>query len=144
MNADARERLRLQLVIDEDLKTSAYQDSLGFWTIGIGRLIDARKGGGITTAEAFYLADNDIDLRVHGLVNGYRWFVELDPVRQAVLVNMAFNLGLGGLAEFRRMLAAIARHDYDLAAAEMMASTWATQVGMRALRLAQQMRSGKW
>ncbi len=41
-----------QLRRDEGEVLHAYQDSLGYWTIGIGVLIDKRKGGGITKAES--------------------------------------------------------------------------------------------
>ena len=63
-------------------------------------------------------------------------------VRQRVLVNMAFNLGLGGLATFRSMLGCVAAQDCDGAAGAMEASVWYTQVGARAHRLTLAMRSG--
>src|SRR5690554_2251827 len=71
-------------------------------------------------------------------------FDELDEVRQAVLVNMAFNLGQARLASFSRMLAAVEAKDYETAAREMLDSKWARQVGRRARELAQMMREGKW
>ena len=64
------------------------------------------------------------------------------PARQRVLLNMCFNLGSGGLLEFRKSLAAMERGDFETAAREMKASKWATQVGDRADRLAALMRSG--
>ena len=77
------------------------------------------------------------------------WSGSLDAARRAVLVNMAFNMGLGvhgqsGLLGFARMLAAVERGDYDRAAAEMMDSRWARQVGPRAHRRARQMQTGEW
>jgi lysozyme len=66
----------------------------------------------------------------------------LDDARQDVLADMAFNLGVGGLMDFRRMLAAARAGAYDLAAAEMLASDWASQVGARARRLSILMQHG--
>jgi lysozyme len=41
-----------QLRRDEGEVLHAYQDKYGYWTIGVGRLIDARKGGGISVEES--------------------------------------------------------------------------------------------
>lgn len=135
-----RERLRAQLVRHEGLKLKLYIDTVGKVTIGIGRNIE---DVGITTDEAHYLLSNDIDQAIRGLTARYPWFVDLDPVRQAVLVNMAF-MGLGKLAGFVKMLAAVSHKQYGLASDEMIASKWAGQVGSRAGELAAQMRTGKW
>ena len=65
-----------------------------------------------------------------------------DEVRAEVLVDMAFNMGVGGLLNFRKMLAAIDQGDFGVAADEMLNSQWARQVGKRAEHLARQMRMG--
>lgn len=135
-------RLRADLIRDEGLKLSAYQDSLGYWTIGVGRLIDKRKGGKITHEEAMILLDNDIAECIGDLRGSFSWFDGLDEARKCVLVNMRFNLGLAGLRGFKNTLAAIERGDYALAARNMRISKWATQVGNRAKRLADMMESG--
>jgi lysozyme len=72
------------------------------------------------------------------------WISALDPVRQAVLVNMAFNLGVEGLLDFHKMLAAVEHHQYGQASDEMMDSLWAAQVKGRAAELAAMMRTGSW
>ena len=66
----------------------------------------------------------------------------LSPARQLVLINMAYNLGVEGLYEFKDMWAAIEAGNFDLAAAEMLDSLWAEQVGDRDLDLAKTMREG--
>ena len=48
--------IRSLLKRDEGVKLSAYQDSESFWTIGIGRLIDARKGVLTQTRRHTYIA----------------------------------------------------------------------------------------
>ena len=71
------------------------------------------------------------------------WWRELDPPRAAVLLNMAYNMGLGGLLAFKNTLAAVRAGNYPAASAGMLASAWARQVGARASRLAMQMRTGQ-
>lgn len=123
---------------------SAYQDHLGFWTIGVGRLIDKRKGGGISKEESEMLLRNDIDEVMFELNNRLPWFNRLNDARKAVLMNMAFQLGITGLMGFSKTLSLIEAGDYTQAADQMMRSKWASQTPKRASEMAEQMRSGEW
>lgn len=136
-------RLRNRLRADEGIIPHAYQDSEGYWTIGVGRLIDKRLNGGLSADEIDYLLDNDIR-RIVAEANTFHWFSELDDVRQEVIVNMLFNLGLERFSGFHRMIAAIIRGDYLDAAREGLDSKWARQVGTRAIRLMKALESGRW
>lgn len=137
--------LTTQLRRDEGVKAAAYQDHLGFWTIGVGRLIDSRKpGAGLRPDEIDYLLANDIKDRVAALRKALPWFDDLTEPRQGVLVNMAFQLGTAGLLEFKKTLALIQSGDYGKAAIQMLASKWAQQTPERARRLAEQMKTGEW
>lgn len=133
-----------QLVRDEGEILHAYQDSEGWWTIGVGRLIDKRKGGGITHQESLYLLSNDIAKVELNLPQALPWTALLDDARRGVLLNMAFNLGIGGLLGFHHTLASIQAGDYVLARDHMLVSKWASQVGVRAQRLAKQIVTGEW
>lgn len=132
--------LLAQLERHEGYRRAVYNDSLGYATIGIGRLVDGRKGGGITKEEARYLLVHDVDQVVGELTQRLPWWTTLSEIRQRVLVDMAFNLGIAGLLSFKNTLKAI--HDGDWAAAEfgMLNSKWATQVKQRAHTLAYMMR----
>jgi lysozyme len=133
-----------QLMTEEGVRRSAYQDHLGYWTIGVGRLIDARKGGGLSPDEVQYLLANDVrrcESAVRGIVLG---FAGLNEPRRAVLVGMAFQLGVAGLAGFKNTIAMIERGDYAGAAANMLKSKWASQTPGRAARMAKQMETGEW
>jgi lysozyme len=136
--------IREQLARDEGVKPAAYQDHLGYWTIGVGRLIDERKGGGLRPDEIDYLLDNDINDRREALTKALPFFKNLDAARQGVLINMAFQLGTAGLLSFKTTLGFIARYDYEGAAQQMLLSKWATQTPERAQRLAKQMKEGVW
>ena len=139
------EQLTAQLRRDEGTKATAYQDHLGFWTIGVGRLIDSRKpGAGLRPDEIDYLLRNDINDRVQALTKALPWFDRLDEARRGVLVNMAFQLGTAGLLGFKSTLALVAAGKYAEAAEQMLKSKWATQTPARAKRLAEQMKTGEW
>lgn len=139
-----KDQLTKQLRRDEGEVLHAYQDHLGYWTLGIGRLIDKRKGGGISEEEAAYLLANDIDKYTKELTEKLPWVNNLDEARKGVLVNMTFNLGLSGLLGFKNTLAKIQAGDWEGAAENMLLSKWASQVGDRAKRLAKQMKTGEW
>lgn len=140
-----RTELTRQLKGDEGVKAHAYQDHLGFWTIAVGRLVDARKpGSGLRAHEITFLLNNDIDDRIDQLARRLPWFLDLDSARQGVLLNMSFQLGVDGLLGFKNTLKLVERGDYAQAADNMLLSKWATQTPERARRMAEQMRSGQW
>jgi lysozyme len=60
------------------------------------------------------------------------------------LVDMGFNLGIPRLMKFKKMWEAIERQDFEWAAAEMLNSRWAKQVGKRADNLSKTMEHGEW
>jgi lysozyme len=127
-----------QLVRHEGLRLFPYTDSVGKLTIGVGRnLTDV----GITRAEAFTLLEHDV-VTAQADLETFAWFVGLTPIRQRALIDMRFNLGPGGFRRFRALIAALTARDYARAAAAMLDSTWAGQVGGRASRLAGMMTTG--
>lgn len=131
-----------QLKIDEGCRLTAYQDTVGVWTIGYGHTGGVKKGDKITQKDAddFLLADT-----LQAAVDASSLpvaFDGLNAVRQAVLINMSFNLGKTRLLAFKRTLLAIAIRDYDNAALYMLQSKWSKQVGNRSIRLAKMMKTG--
>lgn len=147
--------LKAELRRDEGEKLKAYKDSEGYWTIGVGHLIDPalganpapfgvdlRNGGVITKAQSDELLEQDIDRVEDDLDARLPWWRQLDEERQRVLANMCFNLGIGKLLKFVNTLPAIRDGRYQVAAAGMLSSKWAGQVGDRADRLAAMMRTG--
>lgn len=133
-------KLLAQLRRHEGVRLRPYTCSAGKLTIGVGRNLDDR---GITQEEATVMLMHDVvDCRVE--LKKRPVFRTLDGVRQSVLVNMAFNLGVQGLDGFTNMWGALAEDDYSRAGDEMLDSKWAQQVGQRAVELADQMRTGEW
>lgn len=141
----SRSPIAVQLTRDEGYEANVYPDSLGYWTIGVGRLVDSRKpGGGLRASEIDFMLENDIEDRVEALRKALPWFDTLDEARQGVLINMAFQLGTDGLLAFTRTLGYVRTRAWDLAASAMLDSTWAKQTPERAQRLAKQMLTGEW
>lgn len=130
------------LIREEGYRRSAYADHLGYLTIGIGRMIDGRLGGGITPDEAKYLLANDIK-RVEDNLDVYiPWWRTLDQARRLVLTSMAFQMGVNGLLKFTNTLADVQAGRYADASVRMMQSKWAKQTPKRAARLARVMETG--
>lgn len=137
---EQRDLMIAQLRLHEGERLFPYKCTSGRLTIGVGRNLDDR---GITAEESAYLLGHDIDDFWERLETELPWVLELDSVRQRVLLDMAFNLGLGGLLGFKQTLAAIRGGEYERAASMMLQSRWATQVGERAKRLSRMMWSGE-
>ena len=134
-------RIKAQLVRHEGLRLKPYRCTAGKLTIGIGRNLDGR---GISQKEAYAMLERDIhdceQCLLDEIPNVYNG---LDEIRQSVLLNMCFNLGIKGLLGFKNTLAFIGAGDWERAANGMLASKWAKQVGKRAIELSEMMRKGK-
>jgi lysozyme len=135
--------LAAQLRRDEGEESCVYRDSLGIFTIGVGRNVDKDHGGGLRDDEITYLLNNDIDSRIDALTRALPWFQNLDDARKGVLLNMSF-MGVQKLLAFTKTLDLIRAGNYEAASVEMLDSLWAKQVGARAQRLSDQMRDGVW
>ncbi len=145
-----------QIARDEGFRGTLYDDATGepivpgsvvkgHPTIGYGFALDVAP---LSEAECKLIVANRVDeirrmifLRVPVL--GWDAWPESNA-RRAVLINMAYQIGVSGLFEFKEMFAAIERADFAAAADAMLASKWAQRTPERAARLAQQMRTGQW
>lgn len=133
-----------QLRRDEGEVLHAYKDKFGYLTIGVGILIDERKGGGLTSEESAWLLQRRLEDKTKELDAALPWFKYLDAVRQAALLNMAYQLGVDGLLEFRKMLAAVRDLRWAEAESHALDSDWAKQTPERARRVARQLATGAW
>lgn len=142
-----RDRLREMLKRHEGLELKPYQCTANRWTVGYGHNLEAHgkeRMESITLEEAERFLDEDIAAAESMCRTRMPYYDDLDDVRKAVLVDMCFNLGIGGLMGFKKTLGAVAEKQYGRAAVEMLNSKWATQVGRRAKRLSEMMAFGKW
>lgn len=139
-----RSKLQAMLIEEESLKLFPYRDSRGLLTIGIGRNLD---GVGITESEAIYLNNNDITRAEMQLDEHLPWWRGLDEVRQLVMADLCFNMGIGnqhhGLLSFVNTLQYIRAGSWEEASIGLLNSKWAKDVGpRRSSRLAGMMRVG--
>lgn len=110
-----------------------YEDHLGFATIGIGRLIDKRRGGGISKKEAYYLLENDISRVSKELtINLSPWFSSAPEGVKRALINMCFQMGINGVLSFKNTLMLLRQGRYHEAADNALKSKWARQTPSRA------------
>lgn len=129
------------LKVGEGCRLSAYQDTVGVWTVGWGHAY-VHPGTVWTQAQADAQLLADVAHTEASLDAHLPWWRALDDVRQDVVCEMAFNMGVTTLCQFHNTLAAIQRGDWQAAHDGMLASQWARQVGHRAVRLARQMLTG--
>lgn len=128
-----------QLQRHEGLRLFPYYCPAGKITIGYGRNLE---DNGITPHEADYLLAHDVENAINDACHLFVNFALLTPNRQAVLVNMAFNLGRKRLSKFVRLRHYMQQGDYNNAAKEILDSLWAKQVGQRAVMLSRLMQQG--
>jgi len=156
-----REDFIEKLIKHEGLRLQVYKDTLGIDTVGIGRNLEDRGitdeelewmdipnvdtiyEHGISEVDAMYLAGNDVQIVEEELVRAHSCVDKLDSVRQLVVMDMAFNMGVPRLCKFKNMWAAIHEKDYPTAAKEMLDSRWAVQVKSRSTKLAHAMHHGE-
>jgi len=138
------DELEQRVINHEGKRKSAYQDSLGYWTIGIGRLIDKRMNAGLSDDEMLYLLRNDLAESERELMK-FDWFTKMDRVRQEVLIELHFNIGLSNLLGFKNMIAYLSKGSYINAATQLLKSLWAKQVGEnRSSDMAKRLRTGSY
>lgn len=136
--------LSLDLETDEGRVPYAYKDSLGYLTIGVGILIDKRKGGKLYPEEIDFILANRIK-RVLPDAQAETWYpaVANDPVRLAAILNMHFQMGSGVDEEFANSFKAIAAKDWTRAALNLRQSLWAKQTPARAKRVIAMIETGR-
>jgi lysozyme len=139
--------LEAELRRDEGVRYVPYLDTRGFRTVGVGHLLSgAPLPAGwtypLTDAQVDQWLDQDIGAALYALDRKLPWWRSMDEVRQRVLANMCFNLGITKLLGFTHALASMQAGDYAAAAAGMKASAWFGQTKDRAVRLCSAMTSG--
>jgi len=125
----------------EGLRLKAYQDTVGVWTIGYGTNLQELE---ITPMLAEDLLQRGLDTAINDAETwaGEDTWDALSATRKAVLIDMAYNMGLPTLMQFKNTRRHLQAGEYDDVAEHMLDSKWARQVGQRAQTLAQQMREG--
>ena len=129
--------LEKDIINDEGWKNRPYKDTLGIETVGVGFNLT----NGIPDQVILYWLKYNID-HCKKELHGFAWYDKLSERRKEVLINMVYNMGIVRFSTFKKMIQYIIEDHYELAAMEMLNSKWSTQVGTRAIRLADEMAHG--
>ena len=132
------EKTILQIKRHEGFSATPYRCTAEKLTVGYGYNLDA----GMSREEATLLLVHRLNILKDALNSKLDYWEDLSEVRQGVLINMAYNLGLNGLRNFVKMFAALNGGDYNTAASEMIDSRWSRQVKGRATELFMDMVNG--
>ena len=143
-------QLREQLKIDEGVKYEIYKDHLGYDTFGIGHLVvkeDVEFGKPVGTKvsedRVNAVFEKDVQKMIKEAKILFPNFDSLPEEAQQVIVNMTFNMGRPRLSNFKKFIAYINESKWLEASNEMLNSAWAKQVGKRAQRLSDRIKSIK-
>lgn len=147
MNPSNLALLIAELRRDEGVEYVEYPDSKGIPTTGVGHnlQVSSLPAGWtypLTDAQVNQLLTQDLQSTFAQLNTALPWWTSLDDVRQRVVANMCFNMGIGDLLDFHMALTAMESGNYAAAAADMRDSKWYGEVGDRAVRLCQAMQTG--
>lgn len=155
MNNQNLQTLIAELRRDEGVRYSPYADTVGVQTVGVGRNLQAHPlpdgwSYPLNDTQVNSLLDDDLEGVFHDLDRNLPWWTDLNDVRQRVMANLCFNMGITRLLGFVKALTAARQGKYDTSADELLNSAWAAQVGIRdkngnpgrAQRLADMMRKG--
>jgi lysozyme len=131
----------------EGYRNTIYKDSLGFATIGYGHLVtpEDHYKEDIEYPKSELDAQFEVDFQTakahtEKLINDNN-VAELLFNAKCVLIEMVFQLGVGGVSKFKKMWSALQEQDYNEASIQMLDSRWAKQTPLRANSLAQVMKS---
>jgi lysozyme len=134
-----------RIKLHEGLRLSPYDDTRGILTIGYGHKILPYEdfSSDITAEQAMDMLIRDIDRAKAEITKAFPWILGLDETRLEILMEMVFQLGIGGVRGFPKMLNALREKDYATAAKEMLNSRWHEQTPDRCEELAEIMLSGR-
>jgi lysozyme len=134
------QRLKGEIRREEGWRGTAYKDSLGYWTIGYGFLVDARKSDSLPLAVADVWLDYKLQDKIASLDQHLPWWKTQPEEVQEALVNMVYQLGVNGLLKFKTTLSRLEKGDREGAAESALKSLWAKQTPERAKRVTDKIR----
>ena len=140
------------LEIEEGFREEPYYCSEGYPTIGYGLKIGTK--GAPLDQYIFTMPKGVARYWLQYEVDRLCSLMEMDdeissallmcnPVRTAVLISMAYQLGIAGLKKFKKTLNFIERGEFENAANEMLISRWSDQTPERAERMSDLMEAGE-
>lgn len=140
------EELKTQIKEHEGFVPRVYKDSLGKRTIGYGHLCvepeqwdDDKEYTKEELEEVFNKDFNEALKNAETLIDGR----PINFIAKQVIIEMVFQLGIGGVSKFKKMWSALDKEDYGEASFQMTQSRWHDQTPKRCQSLAAKMRSAR-
>jgi lysozyme len=136
------------IITEEGWSSRQYYCSEQYATIGFGRKVSDKKNTPLTNEittkekEIVFVREKIRELSYALMSRYHAAWNKCNQARQAILISMAYQLGLTGVSQFQKMWMALSNGDFGLAAKEMLNSKWAKQTPNRAKRHAEQMERG--
>ena len=131
--------LKADLIRDEGRKLRIYTDSVGKVSCGIGHNL---TDDGISAAVCDLMYAEDSADTIAALDVHLPWWQHLNPIRQRALANICYNIGIADLMTFGTFLSLLQAEMYEAAANDLAATKWHRQVGARAIRIENMIRTG--
>lgn len=135
------------LNFEEGYREFPYYCSEGYPTIGIGQRIGPKDADlklytfSISEDAAKAWCEDRVRIIDKNMMK-YPFYRNQDSARKAILISMAYQLGIVGLLKFKKMVAALEEKQYDVASVEALDSRWARQTPERAKRHSESIRTG--
>lgn len=139
------------ITIEEGFEPRPYLCSEGYPTVGYGQKIGKKDADislfnfEIPEPVARLWMEDCVDALLDGMEGNDGISAALEScneIREAVLVSMAYQMGVKGLSGFENMLRAVEFAEWDVAATEGLDSRWAAQTPERAERHMRMMETG--
>jgi len=131
------------LMQEEGYRNEPYLCSEGYVTIGFGTKLHKSKGMNtedfpikinLVIAEEWLKEDVSKITTVLGKSSKANIFAKLNNDRRAIIISMAYQMGVSGVLKFNNMWKALEKEDYIAARSEALDSLWARQTPQRAMR----------
>ena len=134
------DRLKDSVKQHEGYRNKVYLDTLGKRTVGVGHLCTEDWWEDDKEYEEEFLMkilEEDLQEAIEGASTLMLQHdcSDIDEKAHEILIEMVFQLGVGGVSKFKKFLANLSTKTYHLAADEMLDSRWAKQTPMRAEKL---------
>ena len=116
----------------EGFRSGVYQCTEGHDTIGIGfKVADLELDLDI----AKEILQRKLNLLIKRVNNRFSWVSKAPEPIQNVVYNMSYQMGVSGVARFKKTIQYLADSQYEKASKEMLDSRWARQTPNRAIEL---------
>ena len=116
----------------EGYRSKVYKDSLGIDTIGYGFAI---KDLELDEDICDIILDRKIKELATRVNRTFSWYRYIPQAIRDVVMNMCYQLGVGGFSKFRKTISFLQNKQFHDASEEMLDSLWARQTPNRAKEL---------